>query len=195
MKYTLAALAALTVGANAATVVGLAGSTNNQASFGDVTGITFTTGLLGTDTLLSSIQLDGRQTGASADLVSFELYVDSDNSSTTWGLGALLGASNESQALTAGATHTFTFGGINLADNTTYTVVLINDTVAAGGVGFGLVNGNSVADSQIFQNTGSAVFAGSHEAAITINTAAVPEPSSTALLGLGGLALILRRRK
>jgi len=30
---------------------------------------------------------------------------------------------------------------------------------------------------------------------IRVNTTAVPEPSSTALLGLGGLALILRRRK
>lgn len=30
---------------------------------------------------------------------------------------------------------------------------------------------------------------------VTFSTTVVPEPSSTALLGLGGLALILRRRK
>jgi hypothetical protein len=31
--------------------------------------------------------------------------------------------------------------------------------------------------------------------AVSVRTTLVPEPSSTALLGLGGLALILRRRK
>jgi hypothetical protein len=30
---------------------------------------------------------------------------------------------------------------------------------------------------------------------VRLDIAAVPEPSTTALLGLGGLALILRRRK
>lgn len=35
----------------------------------------------------------------------------------------------------------------------------------------------------------------STDAQFTVTAAAVPEPSSTALLGLGGLALILRRRK
>ena len=48
--------------------------------------------------------------------------------------------------------------------------------------------GNSTAETYGFQVNTSAA---SHSLTIT----AVPEPSSTALLGLGGLALILRRRK
>ena len=195
LKYTLAALAATALAANAATSFhNLAGSANNQASFGDVAGITFTVGILGADTNLGSIDLDGRSSGALTDLVSFTVYVDADNDASTWGLGAVLGSSAESQALATG-TNSFIFSGITLAANTVYTVVVVNDTVATNDVGFGLVNGNSDAGTRIFQNDGADAFSGSHEAAITVNMNAVPEPSSTALLGLGGLALILRRRK
>ena len=46
-----------------------------------------------------------------------------------------------------------------------------------------------------FNNLGDNGYAGSDIGNITLNGTAVPEPSTTALLGLGGIALILRRRK
>ena len=65
---------------------------------------------------------------------------------------------------------------------------------------------NTISSTSDFSNTGSDVFvqvtlvdgAGSSNLAldtISLDYTAVPEPSSAALLGLGGLALILRRRK
>ncbi len=194
LLITAASVALIAGSASAATLHVLAGSVNNQASFGDVAGITFSTGSLSGDNLLSSIDLDGRDTGISADLISFEIFIDLDNNAATWDLGASLGSSIESQALAFG-TNSFTFNGITLSDNTVYTIVLNNITNATNSVGFGLVNGATDTGTQIFQNDGSGAFHGSHEAALTVHTSAVPEPSSAALLGLGGLALILRRRK
>ena len=47
----------------------------------------------------------------------------------------------------------------------------------------------------IFLDNTYATNKGQNLNALTVYTTAVPEPSSTALLGLGGLALIMRRRK
>ena len=65
-------------------------------------------------------------------------------------------------------------------------------TVAAGAVSFVITyNGNDLTGAQ---NAGQGTNDGySDNLNLTITT--VPEPSSAALLGLGGLALILRRRK
>lgn len=62
--------------------------------------------------------------------------------------------------------------GTSLVSGTTYTFDLTVSSTDTGG--------NNIALNQLTLNG---------------NVAAVPEPSSTALLGLGGLALILRRRK
>ncbi len=58
-----------------------------------------------------------------------------------------------------------------------------------GGTGINAIRFNAVAGT----NSGGA--GGFDEVAFSGSVVAVPEPSSTALLGLGGLALILRRRK
>ncbi|MGJ8655206.1 MAG: PEP-CTERM sorting domain-containing protein [Akkermansiaceae bacterium] len=59
----------------------------------------------------------------------------------------------------------------------------------------GLVTGDTIVISAANSNTVGSNFNAATIGGITFDTIVVPEPSSTALLGLGGLALILRRRK
>lgn len=80
----------------------------------------------------------------------------------------------------------------NVTGGTDHTINLTTGTAADDNVSFGYQ----------LNNTGNRVFTGSMEFVQIHNTAlsaaqitAIPEPSSAALLGLGGLALILRRRK
>jgi hypothetical protein len=63
------------------------------------------------------------------------------------------------------------------------------------------VQQTAIAGDVVLGDGGSVTFTGDIDdgsfrvSGITIDTVVVPEPSSTALLGLGGLALLLRRRK
>lgn len=78
-------------------------------------------------------------------------------------------------------------GGI-LTVNSNSTVIISYDNTAVSYTGTDTVLGTLITD------TGSALVLSTGSVA-GVNFDAVPEPSSTALLGLGGLALILRRRK
>ncbi|MEJ6571422.1 MAG: PEP-CTERM sorting domain-containing protein [Akkermansiaceae bacterium] len=75
---------------------------------------------------------------------------------------------------------------------------LFNATYANNGGGFGTI-GTIIAPTGFTATLDQSLFDGDDDAGftgeITLTITAVPEPSSTALLGLGGLALILRRRK
>ena len=75
---------------------------------------------------------------------------------------------------------------------------LFGATYANNGGGFGTI-GTIIAPTGFTATLDQSLFDGDDDAGftgeITLTIAAVPEPSSTALLGLGGLALILRRRK
>ena len=65
-----------------------------------------------------------------------------------------------------------------------------------GGTGISVASsGSGGTDRIIFGQTGSSPMGSAAYSDVSFSTAAVPEPSSTALLGLGGLALIMRRRK
>ncbi|MEJ6573377.1 MAG: PEP-CTERM sorting domain-containing protein [Akkermansiaceae bacterium] len=69
-------------------------------------------------------------------------------------------------------------------------------TTAGDGLDVAYFDLTGVQDGDTFQLTVADVSIGwNHVAGVTFDTAPVPEPSTTALLGLGGLALILRRRK
>jgi len=75
--------------------------------------------------------------------------------------------------------------------------LVLNDP-AGGTQGFELI-GTGTADGsgqvQVVLTTGTGGALWTPVDALAFSSAAVPEPSTTALLGLGGLALILRRRK
>lgn len=107
------------------------------------------------------------------------------------------------------STMTWNFGSLELTDSTAqYAFVFTNSADdAAGSEGYharlqvardsGGGFGNSYAGGGADNNNdGLSTLAYDTRFSISLDTtAAVPEPSSTALLGLGGLALILRRRK
>ena len=80
--------------------------------------------------------------------------------------------------------YTFTLTGAGTGD-----ITLSGDLTEAEFLGLG--DTNFYFDSQQFENT--SLVTTFNEASIDVTT--IPEPSSTALLGLGSLALILRRRK
>lgn len=75
---------------------------------------------------------------------------------------------------------------------------LFGATYANNGGGFGTI-GTIIAPTGFTATLDQSLFDGDDDdgftGEITLTFTAVPEPSSTALLGLGGLALILRRRK
>ena len=81
----------------------------------------------------------------------------------------------------------------------------ISDTLAAQDLTFsglsttGVVDDGDLSDDFVVfildHSSGTAGAPGNQGFSDTFTLAAVPEPSSVALLGLGGLALILRRRK
>ncbi|WP_169334303.1 PEP-CTERM sorting domain-containing protein [Rubritalea marina] len=50
-------------------------------------------------------------------------------------------------------------------------------------------------DGYIYGNASGGWTAGSTDAQLTVTTAAVPEPTATALLGLGGLTFLVRRKR
>lgn len=86
----------------------------------------------------------------------------------------------------------FVTGGVATINNLESFTVIYPSTVTYVGTLVGSNINVNVASNQIqYTSTGDGATAQS----ITFNPTAVPEPSSTALLGLGGLALILRRRK
>lgn len=94
-----------------------------------------------------------------------------------------------------GARATFDFTGVTgvdgLSDAATYQYRFVTDGSlgsAATAVRLQVRNGNPL-DGDLSGN------AGTHDARMSVGITVIPEPSSTALLGLGGVALILRRRR
>jgi len=219
LKYTLAAFAATTLAANAATVTVSNGNPNsglhtNHA--GPIYGqsVTSHASALSLDDFTFQVRDGAGGQSASGTVVFLHVY-DSVTFNTSTGaitaFGNHIGVSDNSvnnsvdatdlSALTWNFTNTAVTGSTqyffmmstssavgNTGDLTPYTNAATGlELVAPGGYtgGTGLIANN-------FHNTGLG-WDMNFEA--NFNTIAVPEPSSTALLGLGGLALILRRRK
>ena len=69
-------------------------------------------------------------------------------------------------------------------------------TLAGDGIDVAYFDVTGIQDGDTFKLTVADVSINwNHMAGVTFDTAPIPEPTTTALLGLGGLALILRRRK
>ena len=129
--------------------------------------------------LLSSICAAALTSAASA----FTLDLSSLNGQTL-GLGSISTAYGN---FTIVGPATISGGVANVAAGDTMTVIYPSNVTYVGA----FTGANTSLSTGSVQYTGTA--GGNDVASITFD--AVPEPSSTALLGLGGLALILRRRK
>jgi len=202
---TLAAIAATTLAASAATtIIDSSGESINQANFTAAAGQTFTTGILGSDTKLSTITLAGPQSVGATDPINFGIEISINGAvHSTWSPGTALGEVGPLDS-TGGITFDFTSLGIILTDNTVYALRFTDGAGTNASARLGLSNGatggsggsapGAFADGTLFSG-GNTVFGDGFDAAISVNTISVPEPSSAALLGLGGLVLILHRRK
>lgn len=202
MKFTLVALVALSVGVNAATIISLDGSANDRTTTSGLSGQTFL--FSGTDVVLDSISIQGPSDSASSNSFSLEIWTNSGGTNG-FTLGSYVGTSTNANALSVnGASQMWNFTGVTLIDTQSYAFLYTDGTGnGADGiganvqtrVGFNRINSttSSYTEGEAIHNGG--LFGGNWDVAATVNTSAVPEPSSTALLGLGGLALILRRRK
>lgn len=203
---TLVAAVAFTGVASAGVIVDTS-SANDRATFSpaDATAAnaatqTFTTGVLGAETNLVSIELEGPRDnpdGAADNILTLQVWTDADNNAATHGLGVLLGTSTNSGAVGLSSqdfsgTFTYTFSGVTLADNTAYAFIVVDGAGNAQQARWGLTNVNDLADGTLFVN-GAEQFGGNFDSSMQIITN-VPEPGSLALLGLGGLAMLRRRR-
>lgn len=126
-----------------------------------------------------------------ADNSAFSVEISIDAASITGGTvsfdgftGITAAGASGSDGFTIGGTAYRISGGDVAIANNTYKVI--------AATGAGTTGGTFDATSH---GTGNGVVLSGLSWDFTTTTASVPEPSSTALLGLGGLALILRRRK
>ena len=212
--YTLAALAALTVGANAASIAITNGDFEAGAENPISTGWTDTSGngrSFAHGGAASEILIGD---GAGTDFVTTSFTLGALNTlaaNSTYTIGFDYG--NGSSTVAAGLTGTWTatlltvggdvLGSTDVSFTTTTSTSnareLFFNTNTRQHSGIAITTGASHANLgeeltiRLDNGTGDIAYMGFDN--ITLDVAAVPEPSSAALLGLGGLALILRRRK
>jgi hypothetical protein len=197
--YSLIALVISAFSANAAVIVNTLPA-NNQANLDPDVGQTFTTTVLGAENALSTIEIEGPQTSVGTDPLgpfTLELWTDADGDHSTWGTGTLL-ASSDSQSMVAGGATITTFIFASqpvLSDSTVYAFTYTDGSGTRVAARMGLTNATAISDGTLFGG-GTQQFGNAFDTAMRITTVApVPEPSSSLLAGIAGLALLRRRRK
>lgn len=218
-KFLTTTAAALIVAgsAGAATVTTSFGPANNQA--GPMFGQSITVNV-GADTPDGTIptsvyvtELSFTQTNSATginttDVAYIHVYdafsVDGDNTPSAIGNLITVSTSTVDFSTTgAGSALTWSFAGTTALDKgTEYFYVLATDTTAATvgdsanltTQGLRLTTGDPYSGGRAFRANGT-TSDWDNEFTLKTSTTIVPEPSSTALLGLGGLALLMRRRK
>lgn len=121
---------------------------------------------------------------AGADLGTFTISGLAAGGGTTYNVALIASGDIETEFTLGGTTLTATGGSANSGFVDGVSHVYFSDLTATGG--------EITFTTRASGGTGNGALAGIQIQAIT---QAIPEPSSTALLGLGGLALVLRRKR
>lgn len=161
-------------------------------------GFTATGDALGASVTIQSITF-AHDTASTADGLYLVAMTDVTDLST---IAAQSTNSVDQTGLAGGALMTWNFSGDTLSTSTEYFFAWYQDTGGANGT---IDAGDTAATARIAMNASTIAgglrnaptggIASAQDGMMNIQVNNVPEPSSTALLGLGGLALILRRRK
>ena len=215
LKYTILALAVTSLAANAATVKIEYGNVNDGSggSAGNMWGQSATTPA-GPPVYLNNFSYKAANNGTRT---TGTVFLHAYTTFTTDGAGAITTidgfAATSTSTIDLGdldaignfGTMTWTFSGANafVAEteyyflmSTSATEVTIADTSSMKTAAFALDIPGSYDGGEAFANNSVDTSSWDQHFEANFNTdSSVPEPSSTALLGLGGLALILRRRK
>lgn len=195
--FSLLTVASFITSGNASVIiVDTVTGTDNRATMSAAAGQTFTTGLLGTDNLLSTISIHGDSGGsANGATVSAQLWLDTDGNFATWDPGTLIATSTNSQVIAAqDVLFTFNFSNETLSDNTVYVLSFTDGTTNHVAFRSDLNSAaGSLSDGALFSG-GVQPFGGAYDASILV--VAVPEASTMGLLTLVGLGFsALRRRR
>ncbi|NWK54770.1 PEP-CTERM sorting domain-containing protein [Verrucomicrobiaceae bacterium N1E253] len=212
MKHTTSILLALTttvsLSSAAVTVISTDPTTYTDASTGEGnwhyqsltlndSGFTVTGGSLDANMNLESVTF-AHDTASTTDGLYLVAMTDVQDTAT---IVAQSTNSINMTGLSGGDLLTWTFDSDTLSTSTQYFFAWYQDTSGDGIIGAGdtdadariAMKGNVIAGQ--LRNAPTGGISTNDDAMMNIQLTAVPEPSSAALLGLGGLSLILRRRK
>ncbi len=169
---------------------------NNQANLSTSAGQSFTTPVMGSDNLLTTITVITASSIVASDPTgpfTMKVWTNGGSGFGTWNPTATVATSTNTASLTPAGNQAivFNFSGEALSDNTVYIFSFSDGANDHVGFRSALTNANGIADGALF-SAGSQPFSGAFD--VSFQLAVVPEPAAALLGGLGFLALLRRRR-